>query len=459
MNKKILILFTLTILMLQAFAQQSKNDYFVVVLKHPHKKHTDTIGIFGIKRGTPVKIYLNDGSKHEGRLIAFTTDSLTVDSFSCTIHAVRMISTFTKTKRIIFYSGLGLSLAGVALAGSTLVTGPFLAIPVLMVADGAIAMRIGAGKRLPIDNNFFLSDRRTIDELKKELSEKRTLPFTKTTAKELREKKIQIEEQAEMRADSIAFSHYRSFPGKKNLPVAVLKKELDSVSVSLLDHNRNNLLRGLRRMDEYKFPWYAGISVFDYISNQATLTIGYRFNRYIGLEVSPGIYYPTSWKVAPEATYVERTPGLSYDRRIMNGWQINAAIKVYPFKHKPNRYISLKGFYRDLYYKNRNVAVQLRGYHDEGYLFAMQNETGYTYGFALLYGWQRTIFRHIGLDYYFGLGAFYRSGKITELSGGDHRSDSYFGIATAYPRTYTQSAWFPSLQGGIRIGYRWSLRR
>jgi hypothetical protein len=210
-----------------------------------------------------------------------------------------------------------------------------------------------------------------------------------------------------------------------------------------------------RRNREYLYPHSLTFNIFEPVANQATITYGYRVNRYIGIDVSPGFYFQTDQQnsTIPHLEYADIHPGFQYQKNRLKGYQLNLGLKIY-FNNKPNRYFELLGFGRYWYYNNEKVLVYF--HQDDYYRYANQSEQSWVVGLNLIYGWQLTFKNKITTDFFFGLGYFERSGNITEYSGGFHPYDQH---PIVYPHTYYNSASFFSFQGGVKIGLRFGKRK
>jgi hypothetical protein len=143
---------------------------------------------------------------------------------------------------------------------------------------------------------------------------------------------------------------------------------------------------------------------------------------------------------------------LNYKRWYNKGYNLNLTTKLY-CPTKPNRYLGLKIFGRYFSYEHKTVPVYIL-YHDEPNIYDVQSETSKVLGLALICGWQQTLWKHLNFDFYAGVGAFKRWGEVTVYSGG------FFPYGKPlYPFTFNTSAWFPSFQGGVKIGYRFGKRK
>ena len=211
----------------------------------------------------------------------------------------------------------------------------------------------------------------------------------------------------------------------------------------------------VQRSKEFIYPHSLTVNICEPFANQITITYGYRFNKFVGVDVSPGIYFQTDRQgpAIPHLEYADIHPGMEYDKNRLKGYQLNLGLKFY-FLSKPNRYIELLGFGRYWFYSNENVLVYF--YHDSYSHSAQQSETSWVGGFNILYGWQKTFGKHLTMDFFFGLGAYDRSAEITEYSGGYHPGSI---APITYPYTYRTGAVFFSFQGGIKLGMRFGRAR
>jgi hypothetical protein len=412
----------------QLHAQHNKLADTLLVFTIHSQFSTDTVAFRYITKGRKISWWDKNNERHESKINRFTNEYMVLDTAKVSFDNIKSISTVLGNNKGVM-NAIALQMAD---AGSIIVNG-----------NPNVMTRAEYGKTVRSWN------------FRKEMKEK------------------------EMRMPGYSPS-VGGFPGFKKpsslespLDQYLKKENKIAWEIAMKDTNRKlfdsvhqgrmyyskeyNQKRKQRRYLEYLEPHSLTLSLSELLANEVTLTYGYRVNRWLGFEIAPGLYFPTSWKAVPEITYVQYCRGLMYNRSRMNGYQANLYLKFY-LPARPNRYIALKGFCRYLYYNDEEVMTWYEPYGDYS-CNSVQSEKGWASGFTLLCGWQVTRFKHLTFDFYFGLGAFKRRGEIIEYSGGRYIDNWGHQIPMKYPITYSRENWFPSIQASIKIGVRFGSRK
>jgi hypothetical protein len=115
----------------------------------------------------------------------------------------------------------------------------------------------------------------------------------------------------------------------------------------------------------------------------------------------------------------------------------------------PNRYFGFNLYYREWFYDETEFHHSTGSFSVSSCFF--KSEFSHIIGLGTCYGWQVTAGKHATFDFYIGAGAYYRNGRIYEIV-----IVNWPGIS--YQKLYHQSGIFPSLQSGMKIGFRWGKR-
>ena len=391
-------------------AQQS-NDTLLLIVKTGRGK-SDT-GRFKVYR-PGMKVVCTDtaGNKTEGKLQYVGKNYLMVDSVKIGWEQLKKISRFTRSKKIIFYTGVGVAAAALAVV---FMPSSFIPLKIIMCA-----------------------------------------PFSTGTALALASKPGSEKPGSEpLLIPSNAYQMH-SIPGD---PV--------SIGMPLPDFERYREIKAAkkekkfpRRMREYDYPHSLTATLTDLLINQISFTYSYRFSKVFSVSITPGYMFSTlekTGKLVPVISNISKKPGPNYNPWVNSGFHATLTTKLF-MPSKPNRYFGLCAFGKWLHYDKEKTGIKIY-YHDSAPLYALQSDRFSMLGGALFYGWQITTRNKLTFDFYLGGGAYNRSGKVTQWNSQydilNHNSYSH----TVYPAYYRYSYWYPTLYGGIQMGLRFGKRK
>jgi hypothetical protein len=419
----LLILFNLQAATLCAQRNRLSDSLLVIAVCTGNR--ADTVAFHYVKTGRQISWWDFDNHRHESKLNHCTKDYLILDSSRVDFYNITGISTLVSTKK-----DKTNPLSKELLAASE----------IYLHGNQSVMTRFEYEKMLR-----WWNFRKSMRE--KEIAHAVPGFMAKATAKanEISKESFLKDE------DKIAYKYAMKDTTRKQFDSIYKKTRYYSMEFNQKRKNRRYL--------EYLKPHCITVGLTDPLANELTLNYSYRISRLFGVEISPGIYFSSNKKnpMMPDPSYIEHCSGLNYHRCNNNGYQVNLTGKFY-FPNKPNRYIGIKAFYRYFSYDQKAVGIYIL-YHDSAPVYAIQSETSNVMGFSLIYGWQFTAFKLLNFDFYLGLGAFKREGNITEYSGGFHGYEYSQGIPVEYPNSYYVSAWFPSFQGGVKMGIRFGKRK
>jgi hypothetical protein len=409
------------------FAQSDSYEDTVAVFVCHYKTSPDTSGFLVLSKGENIFCRLHDSTKVKGNINRFTTDSIMIDSVNYALKDISTISTFSAGKRAL----LGVSVSIVILSCAIL-------IPV--IADAAIAgiifgslCSLGCISRKTWDINsmrlYIKKHHIGKNQIKKNSHEAKTKSV------------ISDFYTLNFERPPIAFDS-----------VYANMKTVDYYNLPLWISDSNILKK---RHKEFDCKHSISMGVFDLLANEISLTYGYRINRRIGLDFSPGIYFQTNQPspVVPFIPYERKIGGFSYSPNDFKGYQLKLTLKCY-FPKRPNRYVGFSTFFRDINYSHRMVCVYS---YPSNYLIdntREQSEHSYTLGWAILIGWQTTLKNNFTTDFFIGIGEYYRWGYLTTYGHSGYENNNSLQYFYNYPHNYKPYVFLPSIQVGMKIGCR-----
>lgn len=403
-------------------AQPNISEDTVAVLVRHYKNQADTSGYMVLTKGQQVLIMLKDTTKVEGTINKFTADSLMLDSVNYAMQNIIYISTFTRTKKILLGAGVSI----IIISCSVMMPMQIIGYATAGLLIGNLCALSGIGKKSFDIKSFHIYSRQEYFEIIYHRNK-----FHKVKSDFLQKNFVKPSEKFDSVYTRMKTVNYSDLPLWLSDSTILIKRHRE------FDHKHS-----------------ISVGIFDPLANEINLTYGFRINKFYGIELTPGILFQTDRPspVIPFISYESKVPGFSYSPNDYKGYQAKFALKCY-FPKRPNRYIGFNAFFKDISYSHRIVRIDS---YREQYLpdvVREQSEHSQVLGCATILGWQTTLKNNLCMDFFLGIGTYFRWGDLTTFSydGTIIQSWHYINYNSQYNQPFVV---LPSLQAGMKIGFR-----
>lgn len=176
---------------------------------------------------------------------------------------------------------------------------------------------------------------------------------------------------------------------------------------------------------------------FELISGFVAIQADYKFSKKISLEASGGHIFPIMYNM------------IAADEPVWSAYNGTIFRLGSKFYYSNNAYVGIQATYKDLYYSNKNFSNRCGPEID--YITFNRSERASLFGISAMFGIQRRIYRHMEIDYFFGLGLGFRSRNYTIHSINYCYSSSY--KEDIMPGTFSHKEYLVVIPIGFKLRY------